>query len=427
MEPRLNVKMFGWLRAEAGETVITHFRTRKTSALFGYLAFHSERSHPREFLADMLWPEARGGASRNSLSQALTSLRHEIGRAGQEVSALLHADRATVQLHGNSDVADFEAALKLGASRDERISALTLATSIYRGELLPSHYDDWILAERGRLRDLFLKASHELVSLFCAAGQLPAAVSTAHRAVREDPLSEHATRDLMQAHLEAREPQLALRAYREIEIGLEREVGERPSSATRELARRIAALSSAEAHATGPQVQLVVGTVTCLLVRFGCPSQASPSWAGARSAVRARIKLALPKFGGTVFADEAMGIVATFHAPVEALDCAVQLREELHRASWPDGSPVDGRMALSTFMDTLRHGGAAACAADVVRLGPGTAQPGTIILAEATAGLVRHHLEPGLSIVDVSAVDSMRSYELRFASVRREQARASGA
>jgi DNA-binding SARP family transcriptional activator len=415
MNTRLKVKMFGWLRAEAGETVITHFRTRKTSALFGYLAFHSDRSHPREFLADMLWPEARGSASRNSLSQALTSLRQEIGRAGENVSQLLHADRSTVQLHGDTDVAQFEEAVKAGSNRDERIAALTLATVVYRGEFLPSHYDDWILAERSRLRDLFLTANHELVSLLRQVGQPHAAVSLAHRAVREDPLSERAIRDLMQAHVDSREPQLALRAYHDLEVNLEREVGERPSSETRELARRIAAVSSASENSvvvsTPPPP---AGTVTCLLVRFACPPHTAPAWTAALAAVRARIKNEFVRFGGAVLSDERAGIIATFADPTDALDCSVQLREELHRASWPDGVPVDGRMALSTFLDTVRHNGAEGCSRDVVRLALCAESSGAIVLAEATAALVRLNLEPSLTIVDGPLIGATRTYALRL-------------
>ena len=428
MNARLKVKMFGWLRAEAGETIITHFRTRKTSALFGYLAFHSDRSHPREFLADMLWPESRGSASRNSLSQALTSLRQEIGRAGENVSEMLHADRSTVQLHGDTDVAQFEDALKSGTNRDDRIAALTTATTVYRGEFLPSHYDDWILAERSRLRDLFLTANHELVSLLRQVGQTRAAVSLAHRAVREDPLSERAIRDLMQAHVDSREPQLALRAYHDLEMNLEREVGERPSSETRELARRIAALSeAAEAPAVVSTPPPPAGTVTCLLVRFACPPRSAPAWTGALAAVRARIKSEFGKFGGTVLSDERAGIIAAFPDPVDALDCSVQLREELHRASWPDGLPVDSRMALSTFLDTVRHGGAEACSKDVVRLALCAEQAGSIVMAEATAGLVRLNLEPSLTIVDGPLVGSARTYALRLDTSSFERNRSAGA
>lgn len=428
MNARLKVKMFGWLRAEAGETVITRFRTRKTSALFGYLAFHTERSHPREFLADMLWPEARGSASRNSLSQALTSLRQEMGRAGQSVSELLQADRSTVQLHGDTDVAQFEETIRSGSNRDDRIAALTTATSIYRGEFLPSHYDDWILAERTRLRDLFLQANHELVGLLRQVGQPRAAISLAHRAVREDPLCERSIRDLMQAHVDSREPQLALRAYHDLEVNLEREVGERPSSETRELARRVAAL------ATAGETPLVLstpsppsGTVTCLLVRFSCPPHASPAWTGALAAVRSRIKAEFARFNGTVLSDEQAGIIATFPDPVDALDCSVQLREDLHRASWPDGLPVDGRMALSTLMDTIRHGGAQACAKDVVRLALCAQGPGAIVLAEATAGLVRFNLEPSLSIVDGPAIGGTRTYQLHLDTQGASHTRAAGA
>jgi len=40
---------------DVGERETTRFRSQKTGALLGYLAYHLERTHPRGMLMDILW------------------------------------------------------------------------------------------------------------------------------------------------------------------------------------------------------------------------------------------------------------------------------------------------------------------------------------------------------------------------------------
>ena len=399
MTAKLRVELFGWLRAITGNAVITRFRTRKTGVLFGYLAYHSDRNHPRELLADLLWPEAGGGTGRNSLSQALSSLRTELGRSGEPIDEMLAADRNTVQLFGRTDVAEFESSLGEGAGLDTRLSGLRRAVELYSGELLPGHYDDWIMVERGRLRDLFLKANHELVTLLRKVGDLRGAIDTAHRAVGEDPLSEEAIRDLMQAHADAQEPHMALRAYNELEANLAREVGERPSLPTRNLAREIAA-SRGDVAADGVLARHDLAT-TSMLIQVGRGSGPFPAvWAGALSAARSTVKSRANSLGGRVVRDEASRIVAGFAHPVDGLDCAVQLRDDLRRLSWPDGQRFDVRIALDTVFSSRRKESVGAPSDAVLRL-TDSLLPGEIVLSESTASLVRRDLEPGMRIAEL--------------------------
>ena len=60
------IELLGWLRvvsgggAPAGDQpprVISRFQTQKTGSLLAYLAYHCHRSHPREALIELLWPE----------------------------------------------------------------------------------------------------------------------------------------------------------------------------------------------------------------------------------------------------------------------------------------------------------------------------------------------------------------------------------
>jgi two-component SAPR family response regulator len=59
------------------------------------------------------------------------------------------------------DVLDFERAVAQAAQAKNSTAvrgALEETVSLYRGDLLPSCYDEWILPERERLRQAFLEA-----------------------------------------------------------------------------------------------------------------------------------------------------------------------------------------------------------------------------------------------------------------------------
>ena len=118
METRWKIELFGGLRAQQGDRIVTRFQTYKTGALLAYLAYHNHRAHPREELIALLWPESDLEQGRPSLSVALSSLRHQLEPPGVPAGAVLIADRASVQLNPaavTTDVADFEKALQAAA------------------------------------------------------------------------------------------------------------------------------------------------------------------------------------------------------------------------------------------------------------------------------------------------------------------------
>ncbi len=71
------IAMLGGLQAQAGERIITRFRTQKAAALLAYLAYHLGPRHPREVLAELLWPWAKPPTGRANLRAELTSLRRQ--------------------------------------------------------------------------------------------------------------------------------------------------------------------------------------------------------------------------------------------------------------------------------------------------------------------------------------------------------------
>jgi DNA-binding SARP family transcriptional activator len=171
MVTRSKVELLGGLRIQQADRIITRFRTQKTGALLAYLAYYRERTHPREQLIEMLWPESEVNSGRNGLSVALSSLRHQLEPPGVPHGAIIRADRFSVQLNPEAvttDVAEFEAALRKAAqagSRSEQILFLADAAELYTGELLPGYFEEWCLTERGRLAETYFGALHQLVEL----------------------------------------------------------------------------------------------------------------------------------------------------------------------------------------------------------------------------------------------------------------------
>ncbi len=173
--------MLGWMRAQSGDLTLTRFRTQKTALLLARLALFPQRTHPREELTDLLWPDADRDAGRNSLKQSLAILRRLLEPPGTPAGSVLIADRVGVRLNPDAvstDAADFEAALQDAARRpglEARAEDIGRARALYQGELLPGFYDDWVVEERERLAAVWEDAQNEPAPRAAFPTRVPAA------------------------------------------------------------------------------------------------------------------------------------------------------------------------------------------------------------------------------------------------------------
>lgn len=136
----VQVQLFGQLRVTCGSQVTTRFRTHKTALLLATLALRPGHPFAREDLIQTFWPDTELSAARNSLSQALSSLRAILGEA-------LEADREMARTLPSlsADVDDFRRAAKRGD--------LDGALAAYSGPLLLGFSDGRVLRERDVLRE----------------------------------------------------------------------------------------------------------------------------------------------------------------------------------------------------------------------------------------------------------------------------------
>jgi DNA-binding SARP family transcriptional activator len=107
------------------------------------------------------------------------------------------------------------------------------------GELLPDWYDDWVLVERERFRQLRLHALEALCGALAAEGRFAQATDAGLAAVAGEPLRESAHRALIAAYLAEGNAGEALRQYVSFRRLLVEQLGLAPSSLMESLIDRV--------------------------------------------------------------------------------------------------------------------------------------------------------------------------------------------
>jgi predicted ATPase/DNA-binding SARP family transcriptional activator len=236
------LELFGWLHAHNDEgSVITRFQTHQTGALLAYLALHPNRSHTRDELGDILWPDADVESMRHRFRQALSALRKQLELPGTPHGSIIAADRWSVRLNMDAvstDVAAFEETLAQAAQAQgpkEKMSLLLRAAELYRGDLLPGYYEDCFTAERERLADCYIHLLSSLVRALRDSGEPVRAIEYAKRLIERDSLREDSYLDLMRLYEGVGERSSAMRLFQQLRQVLEDEIGEEPSKTAQDL------------------------------------------------------------------------------------------------------------------------------------------------------------------------------------------------
>jgi DNA-binding SARP family transcriptional activator len=192
--------------------------------LLAFLALHG-RCH-RCLIAGALWPEV-------SEEKALASLRTEVWRMKKTVHGMVQTDGPVLGLSEATSVDSREQeAFATGLLREHREDAEWLEAGIdclWHGELLPGWYEDWVLLERERLRQLRLHALETSTWQMIRRHRLDIALHLALEAVRLAPLRESATAALMAVYLSEGNVVDARDQYGTFRALLVRELGVEPS------------------------------------------------------------------------------------------------------------------------------------------------------------------------------------------------------
>lgn len=251
----LQVCLLGEFRLFAGSTPVNSMNTPRLQSLLAYLVLHRGAPLSRQHVAFVLWPDSSEAHARGSLRKLLLQLTRAVPQSGR----FLEANAQVLQWRADApftlDVDEFEKAVDGATSA----AALETAVELYRGDLLPSCYEDWIQSERERLRQAYLSGLERLVLLLEGERDYHRAINWAQTLLRHDPLHEEAYRHLMRLYAVTQNRAGALRTYHTCATLLQRELDAEPSAATRQVYQQIVNLSETPPPAALVAAPLLVG------------------------------------------------------------------------------------------------------------------------------------------------------------------------
>lgn len=259
----LEIQLFGGLQIRQNGAPISGFVSSKVPALLVYLAF-TQRPFQRDALAALLWGEMTEADAKNNLRQALANLR-------KLLNTHLIITRDTVAfdtaVSHTLDTLEFEQHLHHSRTpQNNRFAHLTTAAALYQGDFLAGffvrdapEFEEWMLAQRVRFRELALHTLHTLTENHLNRGEYGRAIDSATRLLALDAWREEAHRQLMLALVRSGQRRAALAQYEKCRQLLETELGSEPSAETTALFTRIQAAGDTSPHNLPPQPTLFVG------------------------------------------------------------------------------------------------------------------------------------------------------------------------
>lgn len=199
MEPRrscdagsgaaLDLRLLGDFRL--GDEAATVELTPRAEHLLAFLALRSHMT--RTAVAAQLWPDLDEAQARGCLRSTLWRLPRPDGLPLVATSG----DRLYLTAFVQVDVTRLREGLDQWLPGD----APPVQIGPLSGDLLPGWYDDWLVIDRERQRQIRLHALERISAWYVGAERFDKAIEAALQAIAGDPLRESAHRCLIRAHL----------------------------------------------------------------------------------------------------------------------------------------------------------------------------------------------------------------------------------
>jgi DNA-binding SARP family transcriptional activator len=190
--------------------------------LVAHLGLAGQRA--RSSVAGSLWPDVPEAQAHGSLRSTLWRI-HKIapGLIASRGGSLALAQGVDVDVH------ELDRWARRAVDRSVDIDDVRVRDANLRGDLLPGWYDDWVLLERERLRQLRMHTLEVVATRLSAAGRHGEAVEAAYAAIEAEPLRESAHRVLVRIHLAEGNVVEALRVFERFRALMTDELGVSPT------------------------------------------------------------------------------------------------------------------------------------------------------------------------------------------------------
>ena len=228
----------------------TNMPSNRICTLLCYLLLHHSHPQTREHLADLFWTEQSLDKSRKYLRKSLWQLRKTLKyRLGNATNQLIITRPGWLQINPDADIwidiTEFENRYRavLDVCGWEMNEAQYLSTNtaveLYRGDLLDGWFDDWILLQREKYRDMYIEMLEKLMEYCEMKEQFNSAISFGEKILEQDPIQEQVHLRLIKVKWLLGDRVSAMRQYCKCRDALWDELAVHPGSELQEIYKQI--------------------------------------------------------------------------------------------------------------------------------------------------------------------------------------------
>ncbi|MFO7681185.1 MAG: BTAD domain-containing putative transcriptional regulator [Chloroflexota bacterium] len=249
--PPLHIWLMGDFRLERGDRLYQteDFHRPVVARLLQYFALQARQPLPRDRILEDLWPggepQKTAVTFRTLNSHLRSALDPFMRQRGPNRYIVVERDTYRFDPYGvvTSDAQQFtrqvEAALRGGDLEGAALQSLGHVLQEYVSLLPNLPYADWLLEPRQRLEDLYLEGCLCAAEAYLSRREWVQSQNWLRCALQTAPWLEKGWQLLMRLHARQGQRALALKAYQDAVMALERELGIRPSELTVWLGQKV--------------------------------------------------------------------------------------------------------------------------------------------------------------------------------------------
>ncbi|HKD07862.1 MAG TPA: AAA family ATPase [Bryobacteraceae bacterium] len=231
----IGIELLGGFRITRDGHALAEPFSARLQSLVAYLTLHAGTAVSRQQLAFLFWADSREAQARTNLRQLL----HHLRTAVPDIDRYLDSDAQTLGWRNDGDWMLDAAEFARSAAEAKDLNAASRAAHLYKGDLLPGIYDDWIDPHRARLSSAYDELLERLCNLAVDSGDFPGAIAHAETRLSRDPLRESGYQTLMRLHARREDRASAVAVFQRCADVLKRELGIEPGHATKRLRDQI--------------------------------------------------------------------------------------------------------------------------------------------------------------------------------------------
>lgn len=235
--PRIIIRALGRMQVKANDRQVSSadWQTQSCRDLFFLILAHGE-GLSKEDIGAIFWPDASPAEIKLRFKNNIYRVRHAVGKEAITLQDDYYYFNRSLDYEYDVELFLREITqAEQTAATAQKLEHYQASLKVYKGPFLPEIEETWVIAERERLRQLFLDTLLKVAEIYLSEKAFENALGYCQRALKEDNCMEDAHRLAMRVHAATGSRAALVRQYEDCCKALLEEIDAAPSPQTQKL------------------------------------------------------------------------------------------------------------------------------------------------------------------------------------------------